>query len=69
MSEKINRAEWYDSKDEWYEALLAIAKTHGVEHLVRDKDGWTYNWENETPSESFYNDYPQYLEAEDPLCR
>jgi hypothetical protein len=59
----------YNSKDEWYAALLAIAKSHCVEHLVADKEEWTENWEKFSPESEFYGELPEFYEVDDPLCR
>lgn len=53
----------YESKEDWYEALVAIAKRHNNKFAVRDFDGWTDNWENQTPEESYYEDFPEHIET------
>lgn len=57
-------AEHYETADEWYDALITIAGSHCVTHLVRDREAWTSNWQNETPEKAFYTEYPEYYEDE-----
>lgn len=51
-----------NSADEWYEALVEIAKKHNNKSAVGDREGWVFNWENETPEEAYYGMYPEHKE-------
>jgi len=50
----------YDDADDWYSDLVAIAERHGNKSAVRDREGWTYNWKNETPEDAYYEMYPEH---------
>ena len=50
----------FESNEEWYESLVDIAKTHQNTGAVRDFDGWTENWKNETPEEAYYSEFPEH---------
>jgi hypothetical protein len=39
----------FESRDDWYEALKTIAAKHDNVRAVRDREGWTDNWRNQTP--------------------
>ncbi|MDD2721633.1 MAG: hypothetical protein PHH47_13020 [Gallionella sp.] len=52
----------FDTADDWYEALVILASAHMVRNLIRDREAWTSNWQNEKPEEAFYNEYPEYEE-------
>ncbi|MDX1252181.1 MAG: hypothetical protein IDH49_08060 [Gammaproteobacteria bacterium] len=53
----------FESRVDWYDALVAIAKRHDNKSAVRDFDGWTDNWENITPEESYYEEFPEHKEG------
>lgn len=53
----------FESKEDWYVALVEIAKSHDNKSAVRDFDGWTDNWKNETPEESYYSEFPEHKSA------
>ncbi|MCQ8182211.1 hypothetical protein NP603_13900 [Methylomonas sp. SURF-1] len=48
----------YETADDWYAALIELATAEGAAHLVRDREAWVSNWQNETPAEAFFNEYP-----------
>ena len=50
----------YTSSDDWYEALKAIAKKHNNISAVRDQEGWTSDWENQTPELAYYEEFPEH---------
>lgn len=50
----------FATEDAWYEALKLIAHRHHEERLVRDREAWVSNWQNENPEDAFYNEYPEY---------
>lgn len=50
----------FNNADEWYEVLVEIAKRHDNKSAVRDREGWTFNWENETPEDAYYGMYPEH---------
>lgn len=50
----------FESKKEWYDSLLVIARTHDNGSAVRDFEGWTDNWKNQTPAESYYAEFPEH---------
>lgn len=50
----------YETSDEWYEALVAVAKRHENKSGVRDREGWTMNWENETPEQAYYGEFTEH---------
>lgn len=48
------------TQDQWYLELQQIAGKVQGKHLVRDREAWTSNWQNETPREAFIKEYPEY---------
>lgn len=50
----------YKDKHDWYEALTNIAKRHDNKGAVRDFEGWTFNWEHETPEYAYYSEFPEH---------
>lgn len=50
----------YDDKDDWYDALVALAESHDNKQGVRDREGWTGNWRNETPEQAYYAEFPEH---------
>ncbi|MBU0703771.1 MAG: hypothetical protein KKC18_07875 [Chloroflexi bacterium] len=50
----------YDNKDDWYDDLVAIAGRHHNKSAVRDREGWTMNWQAETPAQAYYGEYPEH---------
>lgn len=50
----------YKNVNEWYEALVAIAKSHGNQSAVRDFEGWTDTWEVHEPSDTYYSEFPEH---------
>lgn len=50
----------FATEDEWYVALKQVASRHRKEGLVRDREAWVSNWQNENPEDAFYNEYPEY---------
>lgn len=50
----------FETSEEWHEALKLVAAKHDNKSAVRDFDGWTMNWENETPEEAYYSEYPEH---------
>lgn len=53
----------FETKQDWYDALVDIAKEHGNKDAVRDLDGWTYKWKQETPEEAYYSEFPEHKAA------
>lgn len=51
----------FRSKDDWYDELVRIADKHENTRGVRDFEGWTSNWETETPDEAYYSEFPTHL--------
>ena len=51
----------YETAEDWFEALQQIAREHSNEEAVSDFEGWTCNWESETPSVAYYNDFPEHM--------
>lgn len=52
----------YPDEDSWYDELQLIAAAHDVS--VADRDAWIEGFGNhETPAQSFYGEYPEYLKA------
>ena len=51
----------YQTADDWYAALIELATAEGKAHLVRDREGWTFNWQDETPEEAFFGAYPELV--------
>ena len=50
----------FESKQDWYDALMKIAMTHYNMLAVRDFEGWTENWRSETPKEAYYKEFPEH---------
>lgn len=49
----------YESRDEWYAALQSIAGNHGNRSAIRDRNGWTDQWESASPEETYYSEFPE----------
>ena len=52
----------YLSSEVWYIELLNVAARHNCVKLVRDKEAWCECWQDQTPEECFYDEYPEYRE-------
>ena len=50
----------YEQRDEWYEALQKIARSHDNERAVRDYEGWTDGWDEVSPEDCYYQEYPEH---------
>lgn len=48
----------YANAQQWFKTLKSIAKENKNESAITDFEGWTSNWENESPSEAYYNEFP-----------
>lgn len=53
----------FECPEDWYEALKAVAKRHDNTAAVRDYDGWTCAWEDASPEDTYYNEYPEHKPA------
>jgi hypothetical protein len=53
----------YTSSDDWYDALKAIAAKHDNTRAVRDREGWTDNWRNQTPEFAYYDEFPEHKQG------
>lgn len=54
----------FESKDDWYFALVEIAKRHENQSGVRDFNGWTDNWKNETQEVAYYREFPEHRDEQ-----
>ena len=50
----------YESAEEWFDRLRDIAASHDNASAVRDFQGWTEDWESQTPEEAYYAEYPEH---------
>ena len=49
----------YETVEEWFKLLQELSRQHG--RNILDFDAWTENWENESPNEAYYKEYPEDL--------
>ena len=38
----------FTNAEDWYAALIEVAESHLLGHMVRDEEAWTSDWENES---------------------
>jgi hypothetical protein len=50
----------YETEQEWYDRLVEVAESHDNSFAVRDREGWIMDWEEMTPEESYYGEYPEH---------
>ena len=56
----MNTEDDFQSSDEWYAHLQVIAKKHDNSSAVRDREGWTQNWESGSPEYAYYSEHPEH---------
>lgn len=50
----------YTNAQEWFSALQGIANKHDNRNAIRDFEGWTQGWEESTPAEVYYAEFPEH---------
>jgi len=46
--------------ENWFDELQRIAKLHNNASSVRDYEGWTADWETESPEDVYYAEFPEH---------
>lgn len=59
-SQSTPPARRYLSREDWIERLLEIARAHHNESAVRDYEGWSEDWERESPEATYYAEFPEH---------
>ena len=44
----------------WYAELQDIAAKHNNKSAVQDFDGWTFDWDTQSPADAYYSEYPEH---------
>lgn len=50
----------YERAEDWFNELKKIADSHGNKDAVRDFEGWTEGWEDRSPSDVYYEEFPEH---------
>lgn len=53
----------YESAEDWYAALVQVARSHDNQNAVRDFDGWTYDWKLYAPESTYYAEFPGHKDS------
>lgn len=53
----------FRSDTEWFFALQAVAARHGNAGAIRDFEGWTDGWQNQSPEAVYYAEFPEHQPA------
>ena len=51
----------FETIDDWYAALVVVARSNNNGSAVRDFDGWTSLWEEESPADAYYEEFPEHI--------
>jgi hypothetical protein len=50
----------YETAESWFDELLGIAASHHNHDAVRDFDGWIDGWEDHSPADVYYSEFPEH---------
>lgn len=53
----------YSSAEAWFADLQDLAAKHHNGSAVRDFEGWTEDWQKQSPAEAYYAEYPEHKPA------